>query len=102
MGPGRPYRLGSSFGDGPLYLGTRKIELALDNLLTLTVGGHAPSVFQGYAGRLDSRGVAEARLLIPRIPALKGVRIHSAFVTLAATAPLGVSGISNTVAFTIV
>ncbi|MBN2491402.1 MAG: hypothetical protein JXQ29_11195 [Planctomycetes bacterium] len=98
---GRPYQMGSSLGNGPIPIGTRSLGLSLDDLLVLSVSGRAPGVFQGYAGTLDAQGDGKAKLLIPSIPALKGIRIHTAFVTLLATAPSGVSSISNSFLFTI-
>ena len=70
-------------------------------LLMLSVNGILPMVFEAYAGTLDAGGKARAKIHIPSIPALKGVRIHSAFVTLLSSAPSGVANISNTVMFTI-
>ncbi|MBN2491953.1 MAG: hypothetical protein JXQ29_13990 [Planctomycetes bacterium] len=98
---GLGYQLGSSFGTGPIPIDTRSLNLSLDALLVLSVGGNLPAVFQNYAGLLDAQGQAKAKLAIPNLPILKGVRIHTAFVTLLATAPSGVAHISNTATFTI-
>jgi hypothetical protein len=98
---GLPYQMGSSLGSGPIPLGNRQIGLSPDDLLVVSVGGFLPMIFQGYAGVLDAKGQASAQLNIPNIAALKGVRIHTAFVTLKATAPFGVSNISNTFLFTV-
>ena len=98
---GLPYQMGSSFGNGPIPIDTRKLELSPDNLMVLSTSGAVPMIFQGYAGLLDAQGSAKARLDIPNVPALKGVRIYTAFVTLKATAPSGVSSISNSFMFTI-
>ena len=43
----------------------------------------------------------EAAIHIPNLPALIGVRLHSAFVTLGPSAPSGIRSISNTFSFTI-
>ena len=51
--------------------------------------------------RLDAQGVAKAKLNIPNSPVLKGIRIYSAYVTLKATAPSGISSISNSFMFSI-
>jgi len=96
-----PYVMGSSLGNGPIPIDTRQLDLSPDNLLVLSTGGLLPSVFQSYAGNLDATGNAKAALNIPPFPALKGVRIYTAFLTLLASAPSGVSSISNAFLFTI-
>ncbi|MBN2491244.1 MAG: hypothetical protein JXQ29_10400, partial [Planctomycetes bacterium] len=96
-----PYQMGSSLGNGPIPIDTRRLELSLDALLTLSVTGVLPAVFQNYAGVLDAQGAAKAALAIPNQPALKGVRIYTAFVTLLAAAPSGLASISNSFLFTI-
>jgi len=98
---GLTYQLGSSLGNGPIPIDTRSLGLSPDHLLALSVGGLLPFVFQNYVGVLDKQGAATAALNIPNFPALKGVRIYNAFLTLKATAPSGVSSISNTFLFTI-
>lgn len=98
---GLVYQVGSSFGTGPIPIDTRRLNLSPDAMLILSVGGTLPTIFDAYAGTLDAQGKARARIHIPSIPALKGVRIHSAFVTLLASAPYGVANISNTVMFAI-
>ena len=98
---GLPFQMGSSFGNGPIPIDSRKLELSPDNLLVVSTSGALPMIFQDYAGTLDAQGEAKARLNIPNIPALKGFRIYTAFVTLKASAPSGVSSISNSFMFTI-
>ncbi|MBN2492526.1 MAG: hypothetical protein JXQ29_16885 [Planctomycetes bacterium] len=98
---GLPYQMGSSFGNGPIPIDTRRLGLSVDSLLVLSVAGALPAVFQNYAGKLDAQGVAQAALAIPNLPALKGLRIYTAYVTLLATAPSGVASISNSFLFTI-
>ena len=58
-------------------------------------------IFENYAGILDAGGQAKGKLHIPNIPALRGIKIYTAFITLKATAPSSISGISNTFLFTI-
>ena len=99
--PNLPYQLGSSFGNGPIPIDNRSLELSPDNLLVLSVGGLIPAFFQNYSGILDSSGKASARLAIPNLPVLKGIRIYTAFVTLNPSAPTGVQSISNSFLFTI-
>ncbi len=98
---GLPYQMGSSFGNGPIPIDTRKLELSPDDLLVLSTGGTVPSIFEKYAGILDAGGQAKAKLHIPNSSVLKGIKIYTAFITLKATAPSGISGISNTFLFTI-
>jgi hypothetical protein len=98
---GLPYQMGSSFGNGPIPIDTRRLELSPDALLVLSVTGVLPAVFQNYAGLLDAQGKAQAALAIPNAPALKGLRIYTAFVTLLASAPSGLASISNSFLFTI-
>ncbi|MBN2490174.1 MAG: hypothetical protein JXQ29_04935 [Planctomycetes bacterium] len=98
---GLGYQLGSSFGTGPIPIDSRLLHLDLDALLVLSVGGSLPGIFENYAGALDAQGRAKARIRIPALAALKGVRIHTAFVTVRASAPSGVANLSNTALFTI-
>jgi hypothetical protein len=93
---GLPYQVGSSLGNGPTPIGQRTIGLSLDNLLVITVGNQLPTVFQNYIGVLDSTGQGQAKIVIPNLPALKGVRFYTAFVTLKPTAPQGIQSISKT------
>jgi len=96
-----PYQVGTSLGTGPIPIDTRKLDLSPDGLLMVTVGGYWPSIFSGYRGVIDSKGQAQAAIHIPNIPALIGVRLHSAFVTLDFAAPSGIKSISNTFMFSI-
>ena len=94
--PGLAYQLGSSFGRGPIPIDTRQIGLSPDALLFLSIGSVLPTVFTNYSGFLDTAGKASASIGIPNIPSLTGIHIYSAFLTLQASAPSGVSSISNT------
>ena len=98
---GLPYQSGTSLGTGPIPIDTRKLNLSHDNLLLVTVNNYWPSVFSGYRGVIDSTGQAQAAIHIPNIPALIGIRIHTAFVTLNPQAPQGIKSISNTFSFSI-
>jgi len=98
---GLVYQVGTSLGVGPIPVDARVLRLSPDPLLVASVGGSLPSVFEGYAGRLDATGQGKARLHIPSLPVLKGVRLHSAFLTLDGAAPSGVRNISDTFTFTI-
>ena len=96
-----PYQLGSSLGTGPTPIGNRSLDLSVDNLLVVTVGGYLPAIFANYAGTIDASGKASASVVIPAIPALVGIRIHTAFVTLSASSPFGIKAISSTESFAI-
>jgi len=98
---GLPYQLGSSFGAGPLFLGKRALGLSVDNLLLVSVSGVLPGIFVGYQGLLDRQGTALAAIRIPSLTALVGQKIHTAFVTISPSAPLGIKSISNTFSFSI-
>lgn len=98
---GLPYQVGSSFGNGPIPIDTRKLELSGDNLLVLSTSGTLPMVFQNYAGLLDAGGNGAAVLNIPNIPQLKGLRIYTAFLTLKGSAPSGIANISASFLFTV-
>lgn len=98
---GLPYRAGSSFGEGPVLIDRRRLGLSHDGLLDVSVSGYWPSVFSGYVGALDGSGSARARILIPRLQALIGARVHSAFLTLDPAAPSGVKSVSDTFSFSI-
>ena len=99
--PGLVYRVGTSLGTGPIPIDRRTLGLSPDSVLVASVSGTLPSVFQDYSGNLDASGKGKARLNIPSLPELVGVRLHSAFLALLATAPSGVKSISNTFSFTI-
>ncbi len=98
---GLPYQVGTSLGNGPTPIDTRTLGLSLDDLLLVSVNGWWPTIFSGYQGVLDAQGGAGAKIHIPNLAVLKGVRLHSAFVTLLASAPSGIKSISNTFTFTI-
>jgi hypothetical protein len=99
--PGLSYQVGSSLGTGPILIGSRKLNLSPDPLLVVSTSGYWPGIFSGYRGVMNSQGRAQAAIHIPNLPALIGVRLHSAFVTLSATAPSGIKRISNTFTFAI-
>jgi len=104
MAPGDanlPYHLGSSLGLGPIILGSRRINLTPDPLLSLTVENLLPAVFVNYSGVLDTAGKAQASILIPKSAALIGVRFHSAFVTIDPKEPFGIRSISGSETLTI-
>ena len=91
---GLAYQVASSFGNTGIPIGTRTIPLAFDPLLMVSLFAPAP-VFLNYSGTLDPGGGGIALINLPNLPALVGVTIHSAFVSLDTTAPQGVRDISN-------
>ena len=99
--PGRVYQIGSSFGTGPVPIGPRRLCLDLDTLLVISTSEQWPGIFSSYRGMLDGQGQASASIRIPGSPALVGLRIHTAFITLGPAAPFGIRSISNTFSFTI-
>jgi hypothetical protein len=98
---GLSYVVGTSLGTGPIAIDTRKVDLSPDDLLMVTLNNYWPGIFSGYRGAIDSKGQAQAAIHIPNIPALIGVRLHSAFVTLSPWSPSGIKSISNTFTFSI-
>jgi hypothetical protein len=99
--PGLTYQVGSSLGLGPTPIGSRMLQLSLDDLLVVSVGGFLPGIFQNYAGKLDLKGQGQAAIQILNDARLVGVRIHTAFLTLDASAPQGVRSISQAFSFSI-
>jgi len=98
---GLPYLVGTSLGTGPIPIDTRKLYLTPDDLLVITVNGYLPMIFKRYAGFLSATGQGVADIAIPNDPALVGVDLNSAFITLKASAPSGIQSISNTHSFII-
>jgi hypothetical protein len=97
-GGGHWYQVGSSFGQGPIPLGPhRLLPLSPDPLLVISTSGAFPMFFQNYLGTLDSNGAATARMTIPNLVALKGVRFYTAFATLDPRSPLAVSQVSSNI-----
>ena len=72
-----------------------------DDLLAVTINNYLPMIFSGYRGLIGTNGQAKAANNIPNFPILKGVRLHTAFVTVSPSAPSGIKSISNTFSFTI-
>jgi len=98
---GKPFQLASSLGTGPIQLGSRQIGLTPDDLMVITTGGLLPGIFINFSGLLNAQGKAKAQIQIPNLPALKGVRIYNAFVTIDPAAPFSINQISSTVTLSI-
>ncbi len=98
---GLPYQVATSLGTGPTPIGQRSLGLTLDSLFAASVSGNLPTVFANYSGTIGASGSASAALNIPPFAVLKGITLHTAFVTFSGSAPLGVQSISNTFTFQI-
>lgn len=71
----RPYVLGTALGIGPIPIGSRTLGPSADALLVTSVGCSWPRFFEGYAGRIDAGGTATAKLHVPPLAALVGLRL---------------------------
>jgi hypothetical protein len=98
---GKPFLVATSLGTGPIPIDTRRLNLTPDTMMVVSSGGALPSVFVNYAGSLSAIGKSSCAINIPNLPVLKGIALHTAYVTLDAAAPSGISAISNTFSFTI-
>jgi hypothetical protein len=78
-----------------------EVYLSPDDLLFVSVNNLWPWIFFAYSGIIDSMGQAVASIHIPNVPALSGLRIHTAFVTLDAQSSSGIRSISNAFSFSI-
>ncbi len=95
--PGRLYQMATSAAPGLLPVDYRFVRLAVDPVLFASIANSVPSVFQGYVGRLDSKGQGHARIVLPPDPRLVGLKLCTAFVVADPAAPSGLAVISNTV-----
>jgi len=98
---GLPYQVGTSLGTGPIMIDTRTLGLSLDGVLIASVTGSLPTVFQDYSGLLQAGGSGQAKLNLPNLSVLVGIRLHSAFLTIKTGEPSNVRSVSNTFSFTI-
>jgi hypothetical protein len=77
----RFYQLGASTGISPgIPTSAGVIPLNPDPLLALSLLG-SPSLFPGFAGKLDAQGNALAGITLPALPALKGFVFYLAALT---------------------
>jgi len=98
---GLPYQVGTALGTGPISIDTRLLHLSLDPLLVLSVTRRMQSVFQNYAGALDTLGKGQAAFHTPSLPGLVGIRLYSAFVTITTVGRSNIKNISPTYGFII-
>jgi hypothetical protein len=97
---GFAYLMGTALGNSGIPIGGgRVVPLSPDLLLSLSLGGSLPTVFQNYAGLLDAQGQARAALALPPVPELAGITLHNAFVTASGA---GIATVSNDEPITIV
>jgi len=75
------YQLATALGGGPTRFGKFNLPIAFDPVFFLSVSARAPQVFESYAGVLNGKGRARAKLHLPDNRAIIGIRIHSAFIT---------------------
>lgn len=90
---GLPYVVLTSMTAGVVPVDYRFLRLGYDWLLYASLVGGTP--FQGYAGVLDAQGRAGATLVIPPLPALAGIVLHSTFAVVDAAAPSGLGTFGN-------
>jgi len=96
---GKAYRLVASFGytNGIKFANGEYLDLNLDILFFLTANNLLPTVFQNFAGVLDSCGEASAAVQIPGgLPPGLGIPIYVSGIVIDPFAPGGVSTVANT------
>ncbi|MBN2489622.1 MAG: hypothetical protein JXQ29_02090 [Planctomycetes bacterium] len=67
----------------------------MDNLFLLSVQN--PVLLQNFSSRVDANGDGVAGILLPKVPALRGLVLYFAMVVLDASAPSFIGNISNDV-----
>jgi len=97
----RVYAAGVALGDSPgiPVAGGRTIPLVADALFNSY--WLLPNIFKDFFGVLNGAGAGKARVAIPGLSGLVGVRFYTAFVTLQAAAPGGIRDISDSLMVTI-
>jgi hypothetical protein len=70
------------------------IPLTPDRLFTAVPT--LPSIFSGFRGVLDANGSARARVNIPQVIGLRGLRVFYAAVVFDPQAPGGIAAVSQT------
>jgi hypothetical protein len=94
---GQAYLLASSLSLRPgVTVGGFGLPINVDPLFLASLT--MPAVFEGYAGTLDASGRAAARIRIPAITGLRGVRVFTAGITASSA---GITGVTSLAAFTI-
>jgi hypothetical protein len=98
--PGATYQAACSLANSPgIPLGTRRIPLMPDGLMFASF--QVPALFAGFSGSLDITASATAQILIPKNPALSGLRFYAGFVEIDPRAPAAINSISNDLPITV-
>jgi len=95
---GMRYQVLSSLGTGPIPINNRLLNLSPDGLFFASV---LNLISPHYTGVLDANGRGTGMLDIPPLAVLKGLTVHTAFVTIDPKLPAGVKSVSNTFPFLI-
>jgi len=91
---GKPYLMAASLSRAPgIPIDSRVVPLTPDALFAASLV--LPTIFQNFAGVLDPCGRASAILAVPKIPALRGLRVFLAAVVIDGAAPSGIGQISQ-------
>jgi hypothetical protein len=77
---GNSYYMASSLGMGPTSVAGRNVWLSTDLLFQVSLSGVLPGIFANYAGMLDKSSKASAKLNLPKIAALVGIDVYTAYV----------------------
>ena len=81
-----------------IQVGRRYIPLVADSLFFTTVLNKIPPVFQNFQGVLNASGAGQAKIAIPNLAPLVGIKMDGCFVTFDVS---GLHAISNPWGFTI-
>ena len=94
------YRLGAAAygGEVGIAIDTRTFPINPDVMFFFSL--MTPALFQDYAGFIDARGEAVARVAIPDAAGLVGFTLYTAFVLLDQSAPSGAAAVGNRIPIT--
>jgi hypothetical protein len=96
--PNQFYQLGASFGFRPGFAtNVGVVPLNPDPLFALVFA--ASGIFTGFGGPLDGNGVGAGQIVLPKLPALRGLRFFVAGISYTATGRI--AGISEPVGVTV-
>ena len=100
--PNELYVLASSLSLGLSPIDNRFLPVVPDTLFVASGSFVNPSVFQGYVGQLDQDGVATGHLVVPNLPGLTGLQLHTVGMVIDPAAPNATKRITNAVTVEIV
>lgn len=66
-----------------------------DGLFFATAGNLLPTIFRDYRGFLDIAGQTHLTIVVPNVPALVGLTVYTAGLTLNRNTPTGIHLVSN-------